>query len=45
MRDYFDLCVDPEEGETFNDWFDALMDALKEDGKIIKKGNAIYIAD
>ena len=45
MRDYFKLCVDPEEGETFADWFETLMDALREDGKVVKKGRTTYIVD
>ena len=38
MRKYFNTTVDAEEGETFNEWFSALMDAIEEEGNLIKDG-------
>lgn len=45
MRDYFNIAVDPEPGETFEDWFSVLWDALKSDGKIKKQGNKYIVLD
>lgn len=43
MRSLFYYSVNAEEGETFQDWFNILYDALKEDGKVITKNKRIYI--
>ena len=47
MREYYKTAVDPEPGETFESWFGCLMDALREDKKVITTGNGkrIHILD
>lgn len=39
------LNPDLEDGESYSDWFNAYWQALKEDGKVIKKGRCEYLKD
>lgn len=45
MMEYAKEVVDLEPGETPKDWVDAYIDALKEDGKIVKDGKRTYVLD
>lgn len=45
MLDYAKTTVDLEPGETPMDWVRTYMDALREDGKIVKEGNKYFVID
>ena len=38
-------CLDLEDGETFSDWWEAYVDALREDGSIVVINNKTYVKD
>lgn len=44
IRNYY-RTADHEKGETFKTFFEDMINALDEEGKVIKKGRQIYIAD
>lgn len=37
--------IDFEEGETFSDWWEAYIDALREDGSLVVINNKTYVKD
>ena len=44
----YDNCrdsIDLEDGETFSDWWEAYVDALREDGSIVVINNKAYVKD
>lgn len=45
MRDYFEIVVDKEEGETFIGWFSALISSLEAEGKVVREGNQTFVIE
>lgn len=45
MRNYYNTVVDKEEGETFKTWFSDYMNALEEEGNVVKENGKTYIKD
>lgn len=45
MLNYAKTVVDLEEGETPRDWVDAYVDALREDGYVVRIGGKEYVKD